>query len=128
MSLQNFNSNIILPSYNDGFFNVYEIKSNDLVTYPDEFLIDLKKTVFFTEISVTDTQKISASDRKINIIKKIRISQNKFLNPNHVLKINEIYYKIFNTFHFTNQDGFPETDISLQKYDREIKIKEEQEK
>lgn len=126
MNLPNYNSNTILPSYNDGFFYSFQIKSNSNVTYPDEFLVPKKHPIYFNELSVSDSLKISANDRKINIVKKIRIAQNKNLNSNFVLKINESYYKVYNIYHFTNKDGFLESDITLVNYEREIKIMEEE--
>lgn len=125
MTLSSYNSNIIPPSYNDGFFEIFEIKSNSKVLYPDEFLVPWNKKIYFNEISTTDNIKILASDKKINISKKIRIAQNKLICSNFVLKIKNTYYSVFNTFHFTNKNGFPETDITLTLYDKEIKFEED---
>lgn len=125
MILPNYNSNTILPSYNDGFFLFYQIKSNDKVTYPDEFLVQSENNkIYFNELSITDSLKINANDRQINIIKKIRIFQNKNLNSNYVLKIDDKYYKIYNIYHYTDKNGFPESDITLINYEREIKFEE----
>lgn len=125
MNLPSYNSNIILPSYNDGSFNIYRIKSNTNVTYPDESLIKTDKKIWFNEISISDSLKITSSDRKIAIVKKIRISQNKKITSNHVLEINGVFYKVFNIYHFVNKNGFLESDITLSTYEREIKIEEE---
>ena len=126
MILSNYNSNTILPAYNDGFFFFYQIKSNDEVTYPDEFLVSQKNNkIYFNELSVSDSLKITANERQINIIKKIRIFQNKNLDSNYALKINDKYYKIYNIYHFTNKDGFPESDLTLTNYEREIKFRED---
>lgn len=123
MNLQSYNSSTILPAYNDGFFNFFRIKSNSNVVYPDEFLEDCENnTIYFTELSVSDSLKITSNDRRINISKKIRIYQNKNLNSNYVLKIKDEYYKIYNIYHFTNKDGFPESDITLVNYEREVKF------
>lgn len=124
MNLQDYNLNTILPAYNDGKAIVFIIVHNESVKYPDEFLKDIHQEVFFQELSVTDNLKIIASERKINIVKKIRISQNKNLSSINVLKIEDNYYSVYNSYDFINKNGFLQTDLTLIPYDKEIKFKE----
>lgn len=123
MNLQECNLNTILPAYNDGKAKVFKIVHNELVKYPDEYLEDTHQEVFFQELSVTDNLKIMASERKINIVKKIRISQNKELSSANVLKIEGDYFSIYNSYDFTNKNGFLQTDLTLVPYDKEIKFR-----
>jgi hypothetical protein len=34
----------------------------------------------------------------------------------NVLKIGKEYHKVYNAYHFTNSDGFKETDLTLEEY------------
>ena len=41
-----------------------------------------------------------------------------------VIKIGEKYHKVFNAYHFTNKDGFKQTDLTLEDYSR-VRLEEE---
>lgn len=114
----NFKQNItILPTYNDGEFRLFEIKQTK-DTYSTEYLHDTKQNFWFEELSISDRLKFEAEERKKKITYKIRIPQTKEINSLCVLKIGEEYHKVFNVYHFTNKDGFKQTDLTLEKYPR----------
>lgn len=112
-----------LPTYNDGKFRLFEIKQTES-TYPVEYLHDTKKEIWFEELSISDKIRFEAEERKKKITMKIRIPQIKELNSFCVVKIGDKYHKVFNIYHFTNKDGFKQSDLTLEEYPR-VKLEEE---
>ena len=111
--LMNFST---IPTYNDGKFLLYEIKQTDEV-YPIEYLKKINnKSMWFKELSISDKLKFEIEERKKKITMKIRIPQTKEITAMNVLKIGDSFYKVYNSYHFTNNDGFAETDLTLEKY------------
>lgn len=118
-----------LPTYNDGYLKLYQIKQKEKegTAYPIEYLVefeDSKNTginyneIWFEELSLTDRLKFDAEERKKKITYKIRIPQLKEIDSLCVVEINGKYHKVFNAYHFTNKDGFKQSDITLEEYPR----------
>ena len=118
-----------LPTYNDGYFKLYQIKQREkeCTAYPIEYLVefeDSKNTginyneIWFEELSLTDRLKFDAEERKKKITYKIRIPQLKEIDSLCVVEIDGKYHKVFNAYHFTNKDGFKQSDITLEEYPR----------
>ena len=112
-----------LPTYNDGKFRLFEIKQTDS-TYPVEYLHDTGNDIWFEELSISDRLRFEAEERKKKITYKLRIPQIKEINSLCVVKIGDEYHKVFNAYHFTNKDGFKQTDLTLEEYHR-VKLEEE---
>ena len=112
-----------LPTYNDGKFRLFEIKQTK-DTYPVEYLHDTGKDVWFEELSISDRLKFEAEEREKKITYKLRIPQIKQINSLCVVKIGNEYHKVFNSYHFTNKDGYKQTDLTLEEYPR-VKLEEE---
>lgn len=108
-----------IPVYNDGVFELFEIKQTKSV-YPRDYLKPMNKSIWYEELSITDKLRFSANDREIDLTMKIRIPQTKQINSLNVLKINNEYHRVFNAYHFINQDGFPQTDLTLTRYKGDI--------
>lgn len=106
-----------LPTYNDGKFRIFEIRQTE-DTFPVEFIHDTGKEVWFEELSISDKLKFEAEERKRKITCKLRIPQIKDLNSLCVVKIGNEYHKVFNAYHFTNKDGYKQTDVTLEEYPR----------
>lgn len=105
-----------IPAYNDGKFKLYEIKQIDS-TYPDEYIKEVpNKSIWFKELSISDKLKFEAEQREKVLTMKIRIPQTKEITSMNVLKIGKEYHKVFNAYHFTNNEGFKETDLTLEAY------------
>lgn len=114
----NYKQNITsLPTYNDGRFRLFEIKQTD-DTYPVEYLHDTGYDIWFEELSISDKLKFEAEERKKKITYKLRIPQTKEITSLHVVKIGNEYHRVFNPYHFTNKDGFKQTDLTLEEYPR----------
>ena len=112
-----------LPTYNDGKFRLFEVKQTE-DTYSVEYLHDTGKDIWFEELSISDKLKFEAEERSKKITCKLRIPQIKEINSLCVVKIEEKYHKVFNSYHFTNKDGFKQTDLTLEEYPR-VKLEED---
>ena len=95
--------------------------------YPIEYLVkfeDTKNTginyneIWFEELSLTDRLKFDAEERKKKITYKIRTTQLKEVDSLCVVEIDGKYHKVFNAYHFTNKDGFKQSDLTLEEYHR----------
>lgn len=106
-----------LPTYNDGKFRLFEIKQTT-DTFPVEYLHDTGKVIWFEELSISDRLRFEAEERKKNITYKIRIPQIKSIDSLCAVKIGNVYHKIYNAYHFTNKEGFKQTDLTLVEYPR----------
>lgn len=119
-----FKQNITnLPTYNDGKFRLFEIKQTE-TTYPVEYLKDTEKEFWFEELSISDKLRFESEERKRKLSLKIRIPQMKEITSLNVVKIGNEYHKVFNAYHFTNNDGFKQTDLTLEEYPR-VKLEED---
>ena len=105
-----------IPTYNDGKFKLFEIRQKN-TTYPEEFIKEVcNKGMWFKELSISDKLKFDAEQREKKLTMKIRIPQTKEITSMNVLKIGKEYHKVFNAYHFTNNEGFKETDLTLEEY------------
>lgn len=104
-----------IPTYNDGYFQLFRIKQGD-EKYPVEKLVDTKEEICFEELSITDKLRFAAEQREINLVGKIRIPQTKEIDSLCVLKIGNDYYSVYNIYHFTNDEGYKQSDITLKEY------------
>lgn len=105
-----------LPVYNDGSFILYKITHKDGVN-PKECLIQVyDDSFFYEELSLSDSIIFENEKRAKKIKLKIRIAQDRDINSQNVVKINDEYYKVFNIFHFKNSDGIPQSDLTLEIY------------
>lgn len=120
----NYKGNITsIPTYNDGKFKLYKIMQKD-GTYPDEYIKEVaNKSMWFKELSISDKLKFDAEQREKNLTMKIRIPQTKEITSLNVLKIGKEYHKVYNAYHFTNSEGFKETDLTLEEYPN-VKLEE----
>lgn len=120
----NYKENITsIPTYNDGKFELYQIKQKN-ETYPEEYIKKItNKSMWFKELSMSDRLKFDAEQRDKKLTMKIRIPQTKEITSLNVLKIGKEYHKVYNAYHFTNSEGFKETDLTLEEYPN-VKLEE----
>ena len=116
VSMRNFKQNITkLPAYNDGVLELFAIKqTND--TYPIDYLSSTGKKIYFEELSISDRLRFEAEQRQKDLSLKIRIPQTKEIDSLCVLKIGDNYHKVFNVYHFSNNDGIKQSDLTLEEY------------
>lgn len=105
-----------IPSYLDGYLELFQINQDDKSDCPREYLANLNQKIFFEEISISDKLKYELNSRNQNIYIKVRIPQYKNIGSLNVVKINEKFYKVFNAYHFVNKDGYPQSDLTLEEY------------
>lgn len=113
----NYKENITsIPTYNDGKFKLYKVMQKG-GTYPEEYIKEVSnKSMWFKELSISDKLKFEAEQREKKITMKIRIPQTKEITSMNVLKIGKEYHKVYNAYHFTNNEGFKESDLTLEEY------------
>ncbi len=113
----NYKENItLIPSYNDGKFKLFEIMQRNS-TYPEEYIKEVpNKSMWFKELSISDKLRFEAEQRDKELTIKIRIPQTKEITSMNVLKIGNEYHKVYNAYHFTNNEGYKETDLTLEAY------------
>lgn len=104
-----------LPIYVDGAFHLFKIANSDDL-YPRQFLIDTHMDVCFQELSIFDKLKYELSSAGTAITGKIRIPQYREITPDYVLKIGNEYHRVYNAAHFTNSEGYKQTDITMEKW------------
>lgn len=61
-----------LPVYNDGVFEIFQIKTTD-DTYSIEYIKTTGKKMYFEELSISDKLRFEAEQRDKNLTLKIRI-------------------------------------------------------
>ena len=110
-----------VPTYFDGYFDVYKIIDDDGV-YPVDKVKLIVEMFPFELLSFYDRTKFEADARGIELTHKLRIDQFKELNSLHLLKINDEWHKVYNVIHFRNKEGYAQTDITLVKYDRKVEV------
>lgn len=115
---------IELPEYTDGCFHLYRIENDDSRDYPVEFLTDGGMDIWFREISVFDRTKYELNQGGKEVTMKIRIPRYKGIDSNCVCLIDGIQHLVYNAAHVLDKNGFPETELTLIRPERELKIHE----
>jgi hypothetical protein len=112
--------------YRDGKFELFDIKQEKSL-YPKEYIKSRNKSLTYMELSFGDVLKYEMNSRDIDISKKVLIPQDRSISTMCVLKEEDSFYKVYNTYHFTNDNGFKQTRLTLISYKNPI-IKEEYDK
>lgn len=116
MSTLNFKQSITpLPNYHDGVFEIFEIKQTQ-GHYPIDYIETTDIKMPFHLLSISDRQRIEFEQRDNKVTIKVRIPQTKEIGVNHVCKFSDEYHRVYNPYHFTNKDGFKQTDLTFEKY------------
>lgn len=109
-----------MPTFNDGCFVLYRITESEEVTTERKLSLDSElkdKKVWFEELSVSDRLKSQLNSSDVDITLKIRIPQYKRINSMCVLKIGLKFHKVYNIYHFADNDGFKLSDITLTNWE-----------
>ena len=116
---------IELPEYTDGCLRLYRIRNDEKKDYPEEYLEDAQMNIWFREISVFDKIKYEFDQGGKEITMKIRIPQYKNIDSECVCVIDGKQHLVFNAAHVKDKYGFPETELTLVRPEKELKIDEE---
>lgn len=115
---------IELPEYTDGCLQIYRIKNDTTKDYPEEYLEDLGLSIWFREISVFDKVKYEFEQGGKEITMKIRIPRYKGVDSKCVCVIDGKKHLVYNAAHVKDKYGFPETELTLTRPEREWEIYE----
>lgn len=113
---------IELPEYVDGCFRLYRIRNDTEKDFPEEYLEDMTMDIWFREISVFDRVKYEFEQSGKEITMKIRIPQYKGIDSKCVCMIGNRQHLVYNAAHVKDKYGFPETELTLIRPEREWKI------
>lgn len=111
-----------LPEYTDGVLHLYRIKNDTSSDYPKEILEDTELDIWYREISVFDRLRYEFDQGGKEITTKIRIPQYKKIDSRCVCLIDERQHLVYNAAHITSKEGFPETEITLVRPEKELEI------
>lgn len=111
-----------LPEYTDGCFELCRIKNDMAGDYPIEALEKTGLYICYREISVFDKLRYEFGQGGKEITAKIRIPQYKKIDSRCVCLIDGEQHLVYNAAHTTSKEGFPETELTLVKPEREIEI------
>lgn len=101
------------PTYNDGIFEIFKIKESDDITVQTS-LEDTYVKMTYRDLGISDRLRSDLDAHDINIQLKIRTADaRRIVSSDNVLKIEGTYYKVYNVYHFLNNDGIQESDITL---------------
>lgn len=110
------------PEYTDGVLKLYKIKNDDSKDYPEEILSDMDMCLWYREISVFDRTKYEFDQGGKEVTMKVRIPRYKGVDSNCVCVIEDIQHLVFNAAHVTDKNGFPETELTLVRPEKELRI------
>lgn len=68
-------------------------------------------------MSISDRLRSQLNSTDVDVAMKIRIPQYKELDSMCVVKIVDKYYKVYNAYHFTNNDGYKLSDMTLTNWE-----------
>ena len=115
---------IELPEYTDGCLQLYRIKNDTTKDYPEEYLEDLGLSIWLREISVFDKVKYEFEQGGKEITMKIRIPRYKGVDSKCVCVIDGNKHLVYNAAHVKDKYGFPETELTLTRPEREWEVYE----
>lgn len=110
------NDMIKLPTYTDGVLHLYRITEDDDIQ-ATKHLKNMNMKIWYKELSITDKLRSQLYANGVDAQLKIRIPYYIAVDGMSVVKIDDRFYKVYNAYHFTNSDGFRETDLTLTNWD-----------
>ncbi len=103
-----------IPTYLDGYFDLYRIECSDICPNKENLKL-IQKAFPFSEESIGDKLKYELKSRGIDVVKKIKLSQEKSINSLNVVSIDGELFHVANAYHFYD-NGFAKTRLTLEKY------------
>jgi SPP1 family predicted phage head-tail adaptor len=97
-------------------FNLYKIKEKEDYT-AERSLMNMNLSMRYKELSITDKLKSQLEANNVDVEMKIRIPYFKAIDATCVLKIEGNYYKVYNIYHFVDNNGFNLSDITLTNWE-----------
>lgn len=114
---------IELPEYTDGRLRLYRIEDDTSSDFPISKLVDTRMNIWFREISVFDRLRYEFEQGQKEITMKIRIPQYKGIDSKCACEINREMHIVYNATHVKDKMGFPETEITLIRPEKDLVTK-----
>lgn len=111
-----------MPEYTDGVMRVYDITEEKIGDFPKKTLKDTGLEIWYREISVFDRIKYEFEQGGKEVTMKVRIPMYKEIGSSHACKIDGKIHQIYNSAHVTDKNGFPETELTLIRPEKEMSI------
>lgn len=111
-----------VPTYCDGFFELYRMTEDDSEDFPKVELEDTNMTIFFREISVFDRLRFELSQGGKQVTMKIRIPQYKGVDSNCYCKIDGVFHQVYNAAHIMTDGRYPETELTLIATEKKMEV------
>ncbi len=112
-----------LPEYTDGCLELYRIKNDTTSDFPVEVLEKAgMPPIWYREISVFDKLRYEFNQGGKEITAKIRIPQYKKIDSRCMCLIDGRQHLVYNAAHITSKEGFPETELTLVRPEKELEI------
>lgn len=113
---------IRVPEYTDGCFDLYRVEEDTTKDFPVEKLVKQNMSICYRELSVFDRIKYEFEQGNKEITMKIAIPQYKGIDSKCVCMIEGNFHVIYNAVHVKSKDGYPETELTLIRPDKELSI------
>lgn len=110
------------PEYTDGCLELFRIENDKESDFPVEILKKTEMTIWFREISVYDKIRYEFEQAGKEITMKIRIPRFKGIDSECACEIEGKIHLVYNAAHITDKDGFKETELTLIRPDKELRI------
>lgn len=115
---------IELPEYTDGCLQLYSICEDTSQDFPKEILVKKSMgSIWYREISVFDRLRYEFEQSQKEITMKIRIPQYKGIDSRCACLIDGKQHLVYNATHVRDKNGFPETELTLIRPERELETK-----
>ena len=108
--------------FNDGILYIYQkIVTVDNHSETDSQPLELVGTAYYGERSFTANEHYAAKQSETEIVKKVRIHQNKNICNKHIIRVGDTLYEVGRTFS-TDEKGVAITDIALERVTNQYDI------
>lgn len=111
-----------VPTYCDGFIELYRIKEDEESDFPKIGLKNQEMKIFFREISVFDRLRFELSQGGKQVTMKIRIPQYKGVDSNCYCKIDGVFHQVYNAAHIMTDGRYPETELTLIATEKKLEV------
>ena len=109
------------PEYTDGFFELYRTKTDNSNDFPELYLQSENMMIWYREISVFDRVRSEFEQNGKEVTMKLRIPKFKGIDSECVCVIDGMQHRVQNATHVTDKNGFPETELTLIKPERQLR-------
>lgn len=110
------------PEYTDGKFELYRMKDDMSKDFPEKKLEDQNMEIWYRELSVFDRMRYELGQGGTEVTVKLRIPVYKKIDSKCVCMIDGVQHQVYNATHVKDRFGFPETELTLIRPEKELEI------